>query len=43
VPTLTCADISDAAAIGWHPKTSLEEGLHAQYEYLKGEFGKEKI
>lgn len=36
----TRADISDTVALGWKPKTSLEVGLRAQVEYLKGEFAK---
>lgn len=39
----TLADISDASALGWRPKTSLEDGLRAQAEYLKSEFAKGKI
>lgn len=36
----TLADISDAVALGWKPKTLLEDGLRAQIEYLKGELAK---
>jgi nucleoside-diphosphate-sugar epimerase len=39
----TLADITDTLALGWQPKTSLEEGLRAQVEYLKGEFAKGNI
>lgn len=39
----TLADISDAAALGWTPKTSLENGLRAMVEYLKEEMRKGKI
>lgn len=42
-PTATLADTSAAAVIGWHAKTSLENGLRAQIEYLKGEFSKGNI
>ncbi len=35
------ADITDAAELGWKPKTSLEEGLGAMTDYLKGEIQKE--
>lgn len=42
-PTETLADISDVQALGWNPKTSLEEGLVRQIEYLKQEFAKGKI
>ena len=43
IPVMTCADVSDAAKIGWHAKTSLEDGLRAQFEYIKGEFAKGNI
>ena len=39
----TLADISDTIALEWKPKTSLEEGLRAQVEYLKGEMAKGNI
>ena len=39
----TLADITDAVALGWQPKTSLEDGLRAQVEYLKAEFAKGNI
>lgn len=39
----TLADIKDAAALGWRPKTSLEDGLRAMVEYLKGEMAKGNI
>ena len=35
------ADLSEAAALGWKPKTSLADGLRTQFEYLKAEFAKE--
>ena len=38
VPVVTLADIRDAESIGWSPKTSLEEGLRKQVEYLKKEY-----
>jgi len=42
-PASTLADIAETEAIGWHPKTSLEEGLRVQFEYLKAEFAKGNI
>ena len=42
-PAATLADISDATALGWKPKTPLEEGLRAQVAFLKGEFEKGNI
>ena len=39
----TLADISDASALSWTPKTSLEQGLTAMVEYLKGEMAAGKI
>ncbi len=42
-PAETLADITDALALGWKPKTPLEEGLQAQVEYLKAEFAKGNI
>ncbi len=36
----TLADISDAIALGWQPKTSLEEGIRRQVEYLQAELPK---
>lgn len=39
----TLADIKDAVALGWKPKTSLEDGLRVQVAYLKSEFAKGKI
>ncbi len=42
-PTATLADITEAKKIGWKAKTSLEDGLRAQFEYLKGEFAEGKI
>jgi len=40
---LTRADIKNTLALGWKPKTSLEDGLRAQVEYLKAEFAKGRI
>jgi UDP-glucose 4-epimerase len=42
-PASTLADISEAEKLGWHPKTSLENGLRTQFEYLKSEFAKGNI
>ena len=42
-PAITKADITDTLALGWKPKTSLEDGLRAQVEYLKAEFAKGNI
>jgi len=42
-PVQTRADISDALALGWSPKMSLEEGLRTMVEYIKAEIGKGKI
>jgi nucleoside-diphosphate-sugar epimerase len=39
----TLADIRDAEALGWKPKTSLEDGLRAMVEYLKEEMGKGNV
>jgi nucleoside-diphosphate-sugar epimerase len=33
----TLADISKATALGWKPKTSLQEGLRASVEFIKKE------
>lgn len=42
-PTVTQADISAASEVGWKPKTSLEDGLRAQYKFLQEEFRAGKI
>ena len=42
-PTATLADIAEAAKLGWKAKTSLEDGLRTQFEWLKGEFAKGNI
>ena len=42
-PATTLANPDDAFALGWTPKTSLEDGLRAQFEYIKSEFAKGNI
>lgn len=42
-PTVTLADTRAANELGWHPRTSLEGGLKAQFEYIKEEFAKGNI
>lgn len=42
-PTETLADIRDARALGWKPKTSIEDGLQKQADYLKDEFANGRI
>jgi len=42
-PARTHADITDTVALGWKPKTSLEEGLRQQIEYFKREMAAGKI
>lgn len=37
-PATTLADISAATAVGWTPKTSFEDGLRVQYQFMKDEF-----
>jgi len=39
----TLADITDATALGWRPKTSFDDGIRAMVEYLKGEMAKGNI
>jgi UDP-glucose 4-epimerase len=43
IPVMTKAEISGTEALGWHAKTSLEEGLRAQIAFLKGEMAKGNI
>lgn len=42
-PASTLADASGAKELGWNAKTSLEEGLRAQFVYLEKEFNEGKI
>ncbi len=42
-PVEPVANISDAVALGWMPKTSFEEGIAATVEYLKNEMQKGNI
>jgi nucleoside-diphosphate-sugar epimerase len=42
-PVAPLADWSAAKALGWAPKTSLEDGLRAQIEWMKGEFERGNI
>lgn len=42
-PTITQADNSCAAAVGWSPKTSLEDGLREQFLFLQSEFNAGRI
>ncbi|MBI2888539.1 MAG: NAD-dependent epimerase/dehydratase family protein [Candidatus Liptonbacteria bacterium] len=42
-PVATLADWSEAKALGWKPKTTLEEGLRAQIEWMREEFKKGNI
>ncbi len=43
IPVMTCADVSEASKVGWHAKTSLEDGLRTQFAYLKAELAKGNI
>lgn len=40
VPVITLADISDAKKVSWQPKTSLEDGLRREFDYLRSELAK---
>jgi UDP-glucose 4-epimerase len=42
-PAATLADITGTLAVGWKPKTTLEDGLRAQVAFLKSEFEKGRI
>ncbi len=42
-PTVGLADISEALAVGWTPKTQFIHGVRAQYEFLKREFESGKV
>lgn len=42
-PASTLADTTDTESVGWHAKTSLEDGLRVQFEYIKDAFAKGKI
>jgi nucleoside-diphosphate-sugar epimerase len=39
----TLADLGEAGKLGWKPKTSLEDGLRAQIEWMREEFKKGNI
>ncbi len=43
IPVMTKADVSDAASVGWHAKTSLEDGLRAQIAFLESERAKGNV
>ena len=43
MPTVTLADTTEASKVGWKAKTKFEDGLKAQFEYLKSEFDRGRI
>ena len=42
-PVQTLADVTDAKALGWQPKVSLEDGLHSMIEYIRSEMAAGRI
>jgi UDP-glucose 4-epimerase len=42
-PASTLADTTDALSVGWHAKTVLDDGIRAQFEYVKQQFAKGNI
>lgn len=42
-PVQTLADITDAAALGWRPRTDLEAGLRSMIDYIKSEISAGRI
>jgi UDP-glucose 4-epimerase len=42
-PVQTLADISDAAALGWRPRTDLESGLRTMVDYIRTEIATGRI
>jgi nucleoside-diphosphate-sugar epimerase len=42
-PAVTLADISAACQMGWKPKTEFDDGLRAQWDFLRAEFQAGKI
>lgn len=43
IPVSPMADITAAKELGWYARTSLKEGMKAQWEYLREEFAKGSI